>query len=64
MWAESMLENRVFKEVNSKSGEPFAEKVSRRPCCGSAAVLGAEGLHLLYLPRSTYRYVPKRLTDR
>ena len=46
MWAESMLENRVFKEVNSKSGEPFAEKVSRRPCCGSAAVLDAEGLHL------------------
>ena len=29
------------KKSIQKSGEPFAEKVS----CGSAAVLGAEGLH-------------------
>ena len=48
---KKMLASRCWKIECSKrsiqkSGKPFAEKVSRRPCCGSAAVLGAEGLHL------------------
>ena len=41
MLAESMLENRVLKEVNSKNGEPYAEGASRRTCGGSTSVLGA-----------------------
>ena len=46
MLAESMLENRVLKEVNSKNGEPCAEKNGRRPCRDPATVLGAQGLSL------------------
>ena len=45
MLAESMLENRVLKEVNSKNGKPFAEKVSGCACSAAAAVLGAKGVH-------------------
>ena len=45
MLAESMLENRVLKEVNSKNGKPFA--VNDRGCAfrAAAVVLGAKGLH-------------------
>ena len=32
MLAESMLENRLLKEVNSKSGKPDAEKTSGSAC--------------------------------
>ena len=46
MLAESMLENRVLKEVNSKNGEPCTEKNGRRPCRDPATVLGAQGLSL------------------
>ena len=46
MLAESMLENRVLKEVNSKNGKPCAEKNGRRPCRDPATVLGAQGLSL------------------
>ncbi len=46
MLAESMLENRVLKEVNSKKGEPCATEKGRRPCRCSATVLGAQGLSL------------------
>ena len=44
MLAEAMLENRVLKEVNSKNGEPCAKENGRRPCRGTATVLGAQGL--------------------
>ena len=46
MLAESMLENRVLKEVNKKNGEPCATENGRRPCRCSATVLGAQGLSL------------------
>ena len=46
MLAESMLENRVLKEVNLKNGKPFAEKIGRCAYSAAAAVLGAKGVHL------------------
>ena len=46
MLAESMLENRVLKEVNAKNGEPFAQERGRRACDNAASVLGAEGVSL------------------
>ncbi len=47
-----------------KSAKPCAEKVGGCARGAAALVLSAEGLRLLYLPRLTYRYVPKPLTDR
>jgi putative transposase len=41
MLAGSMLENRVLKEVNSKSDKPCAKAASRRVRGGAAPVLGA-----------------------
>ena len=46
MLAESMLENRILKEVNAKNGEPFAQEGGRRACRNAAVVLGAEGVSL------------------
>ena len=46
MLAESMLENRILKEVNAKNGEPFAQEGGRRACSNAAVVLGAEGVSL------------------
>ena len=63
MLAESMLENRVLKEGIQKSGRPFAEKSRCCSCDEPATVLHAKGCHYLGLPRSTYRYGPKLLTD-
>ena len=46
MRAESMLENRILKEVNAKKGAPFAQEGGRRACSNAAVVLGAEGVSL------------------
>ena len=39
--AESILENRVLKEVNLKNGKSCAKAASRRACSAVAFVLGA-----------------------
>jgi len=46
MLAESMLENRVLKEVNAKNGRPFAQKNSRIAYRCKAHMFGAKGLLL------------------
>ena len=63
MLAESMLENRVLKEFNSKKWQTLRRKksavahvVQQRLCSVRRACT------YLDLPRSTYRYVPKPLT--
>ena len=44
-WPKRCWKIACSKRSIQKSGTPFAEKISRRPCRGSAAVLSAEGLH-------------------
>ena len=57
MLAGSILEDRVLKEVNPKKSA-VAHAVQQRLCSVRRACT------YLSLPRSTYRYIPKPLTDR
>ena len=61
---------RALKRLIQKNGKPRAKENGRRPCRGSATVLGAQGLSssgpgvIWSLARSTYRYTPKPVPDR
>ena len=46
MLAESMLENRVLKEVNEKNGRPLAQKSGGIAYRWKAHMFGAKGLSL------------------